>query len=92
MIVTFSDGTIAGYVVEELLELRPQREHIEQPAPTIAPEAATPELQLLRGFLPLRLLPFGFSALHLFFGDGECLVYGIPEAFGVGVARHGGSG
>jgi hypothetical protein len=28
IIVTFSDGTIAGYVVEELLELRPHREPI----------------------------------------------------------------
>ncbi len=27
LIVTFSDGTTAGYVVEELLELRPCREH-----------------------------------------------------------------
>jgi len=27
IILTFSDGTHAGYVVEELLELRPQREH-----------------------------------------------------------------
>jgi hypothetical protein len=26
LIVTFSDGTITGYVVEELLELRPHRE------------------------------------------------------------------
>ncbi len=26
LIVTFSDGTIAGYVTEELLELRPFRE------------------------------------------------------------------
>lgn len=26
VIVTFSDGTLAGYVVEELLELRPNRE------------------------------------------------------------------
>ena len=26
LIVTFSDGTTAGYVVEELLELRPHRE------------------------------------------------------------------
>jgi len=25
LIVTFSDGTTAGYVLEELLELRPQR-------------------------------------------------------------------
>jgi|HubBroStandDraft_5_1064220.scaffolds.fasta_scaffold676160_1 hypothetical protein len=26
VLVTFSDGTIAGYVVEELLDLRPVRE------------------------------------------------------------------
>ena len=26
LITTFSDGTTAGYVAEELLELRPQRE------------------------------------------------------------------
>jgi hypothetical protein len=26
ILVTFSDGTIAGYVVEELIELRPVRE------------------------------------------------------------------
>jgi hypothetical protein len=28
VIVTFSDGTVAGYVIEELLELRPLREHV----------------------------------------------------------------
>ena len=28
LIVTFSDGTTAGYVVEELLELRPFRERV----------------------------------------------------------------
>jgi hypothetical protein len=28
VVVTFSDGTTAGYVVEELLELRPHREPI----------------------------------------------------------------
>jgi hypothetical protein len=28
LIVTFSDGTSAGYVAEELLELRPHREPI----------------------------------------------------------------
>jgi hypothetical protein len=28
VLVTFSDGTIAGYVVEELLELRPRREPV----------------------------------------------------------------
>jgi hypothetical protein len=26
ILVTFSDGTVAGYVVEELIELRPIRE------------------------------------------------------------------
>lgn len=31
VIVTFSDGTTAGYVVEELLELRPAREEAEKP-------------------------------------------------------------
>ena len=29
LVVTFSDGTTAGYVVEELLELRPVRERVE---------------------------------------------------------------
>jgi hypothetical protein len=29
IIVTFSDGTVGAYVVEELLELRPYREPIE---------------------------------------------------------------
>ena len=29
IIVTFSDGTIGGYVLEELLELRPAREQIK---------------------------------------------------------------
>ena len=28
VIVTFSDGTVAGYVIEELLELRPYREPV----------------------------------------------------------------
>jgi hypothetical protein len=31
LIVTFSDGTSAAYVVEELLELRPGREPIRKP-------------------------------------------------------------
>ena len=30
VVVTFSDGSIAGYVVEELLELRPVRELVEE--------------------------------------------------------------
>jgi hypothetical protein len=29
LIVTFSDGTTCGYVVEELLELRPIRERVK---------------------------------------------------------------
>ena len=35
IIVTFSDGTSAGYVVEELLELRPYREPMNR-----SPEAS----------------------------------------------------
>jgi hypothetical protein len=31
LLVTFSDGTIAGYVAEELLELRPLREPTGEP-------------------------------------------------------------
>jgi thiamine phosphate synthase YjbQ (UPF0047 family) len=31
LIVTFSDGTTAGYVVEELLGLRPHRELVKEP-------------------------------------------------------------
>ncbi len=30
LIVTFSDGTVGGYVVEELLELRPIRERVKK--------------------------------------------------------------
>jgi hypothetical protein len=32
ILVTFSDGTIAGYVAEELLELRPFRESVRAPS------------------------------------------------------------
>jgi hypothetical protein len=38
LIVTFSDGTTAGYVTEELLELRPFREPVN-PDPHGAPRA-----------------------------------------------------
>jgi hypothetical protein len=31
LMVTFSDGTAAGYVVEELLMLRPFREAVKEP-------------------------------------------------------------
>jgi hypothetical protein len=30
LIVTFSDGTTAGYVAEELIDLRPHRETVEE--------------------------------------------------------------
>jgi hypothetical protein len=33
ILVTFSDGTIAGYVVEELIELRPARERVTASRP-----------------------------------------------------------
>ena len=29
LVVTFSDGTTGGYVIEELLELRPVRERVQ---------------------------------------------------------------
>ena len=37
LMVTFTDGTIGGYVVEELLSLRPIRERAEEPADSIQP-------------------------------------------------------
>jgi hypothetical protein len=40
ILVTFSDGTIAGYVAEELIELRPVREKV-RPRPS-APRADCP--------------------------------------------------
>jgi hypothetical protein len=33
VLVKFSDGTITGYVAEELLALRPIREEFEEPRP-----------------------------------------------------------
>jgi hypothetical protein len=35
LIVTFSDGTSSGYVVEELLEIRPIREPVKETAPAV---------------------------------------------------------
>jgi hypothetical protein len=32
VLVRFSDGTITGYILEELLSLRPVREEAEEPA------------------------------------------------------------
>jgi len=38
LIVTFSDGTTAGYVVQELLSLRPHRELTHEPGEHKAPQ------------------------------------------------------
>jgi hypothetical protein len=35
VMVRFSDGTVAGYVAEELLELRPCRPQFKEVAPTV---------------------------------------------------------
>jgi hypothetical protein len=45
LVVTFSDRTTAGYVVEELLELRPHREPTERAAQALtrSTELAGPE-------------------------------------------------
>jgi hypothetical protein len=43
VLVTFSDGTITGYVVEELLRIRPAREHLrdyQRRAASPPPQAA----------------------------------------------------
>jgi hypothetical protein len=37
LVVTFSDGTSSGFVVEELLRLRPKREPTEPKDPSDAP-------------------------------------------------------
>lgn len=37
LLITFSDGTTAGYVVEELLTLRPIREYVEKPSKSNVP-------------------------------------------------------
>ena len=41
LIVTFSDGTTAGYVVEELLSLRPDRELTHEPVEHKTPQNHT---------------------------------------------------
>jgi hypothetical protein len=41
LIVTFSDGTISGYVAEELLKLRPNREREIQTAQNDPPGQVT---------------------------------------------------
>jgi len=37
LVVTFSDGTTAAYVVEELLQLRPYRETLPNPPQVMSP-------------------------------------------------------
>ena len=44
LIVTFSDGTTAGFVVEELLSLRPQRELTHEPVKKNPPQTKQREL------------------------------------------------
>jgi hypothetical protein len=43
IIVTFSDGTIGGYVIEELLLLRPFRERVEKPLRSNRPATISSE-------------------------------------------------
>jgi hypothetical protein len=43
IIVTFSDGTIGGYVIEELLMLRPARERVEEPLRSYRPATIASE-------------------------------------------------
>ena len=42
VMITFSDGTIAGYVAEELLELRPIRERVRNVERTTVARSASP--------------------------------------------------
>ena len=44
LIVKFSDGTTAGFVVEELLLLRPQREHTHEPVEQNPPQTKQRDL------------------------------------------------
>jgi len=62
LIVTFSDGTTAGYVTEELLELRPFREPVESKrSDRLGSVAGLPE-NVTRS-LPLRRAGLGATAL-----------------------------
>ena len=49
VILSFSDGTTAAFLVEEMLELRPYREPTEY-TEEIAEERPHPQLSLVRGF------------------------------------------
>lgn len=57
LIVAFSDGTTAGYVVEELLRLRPHREPVETQMKRNGISGrvvANPEVMPISGLLPSR--------------------------------------
>jgi hypothetical protein len=49
LIVTFSDGTRAGYVVEELLLLRPHREAVREPLESDLPTTIAMDSRPLNG-------------------------------------------
>jgi len=53
LLVTFSDGTIGGYVVEELLEIRPIREKVSETPGILGMAIANPLLKVV----PLILAP-----------------------------------
>ena len=47
ILVTFSDGTIAGYVAEELIDLRPVRERVSLSSPLAAVQSLGHQRQKL---------------------------------------------
>src|ERR1019366_2922420 len=49
LIVTFSDGTTAGYVVEELLGLRPLRERVQEPLKSDRPTTIVTKIRFSVG-------------------------------------------
>jgi hypothetical protein len=49
LIVMFSDGTTAGYVVEELLLLRPRRERVEEPLKSDRPATIVTKISFSMG-------------------------------------------
>ena len=52
LILTFSDGTTAAFLVEEMLELRPYRESMEDAQETADADARPhPHLSLVKGFV-----------------------------------------
>ena len=72
LILTFSDGTTGAYVVEELLELRPNRELAHQPGRQNPPRArfrisltvrgsSLVGMRILNGSESVRTLPIGLA-------------------------------